>query len=172
MIMLCHGFQACSLDMEMLKREMGRALPAALIISSTANEGDTNAEITLMGKRLADEVVKMVDRHFEQKERAIISFVGHSMGGIIARASLPFLQDYHSQLGFYFSLSIPHLGYLNGVDTMIKAGLWFMRTVNKVPSLDQLSMEDADHPRDTFLYRLSQVGHLRNFQKVILLSSS
>jgi hypothetical protein len=62
------------------------------------------------------------------------------MGGIIARASLRHLKDFEKQFGFYFSLSSPHLGYLNGVDLKIKAGLWFMRKTNKVLSLDQLSM--------------------------------
>lgn len=47
-----------------------------------------------------------------------------------------------------------------------------MRKMNKVTSLDQLAMEDAESPRDSFLFRLSQNGHLRGFQKVILLSSS
>ena len=47
-----------------------------------------------------------------------------------------------------------------------------MRKMNKVPSLDQLTMEDADELKDCFLFKLSQVGHLRNFQKVIFLSSS
>lgn len=46
-------------------------------------------------------------------------------------------------MGFFYSLSTPHLGYLNGVDTMIKAGLWVMRKMNKIVSLDQLAMEDA-----------------------------
>lgn len=62
------------------------------------------------------------------------------MGGIIARAALPFLEQYSNQLGFFFSLSSPHLGYLNGVDTMIKTGMWFMRKMNTVLSLDQLAM--------------------------------
>jgi hypothetical protein len=69
------------------------------------------------------------------------------MGGIIARAALARLPQFRSQLGFFFSLSSPHLGYLNGVDTKIKAGLWFMRKMNKVTSLDQLAMEDAEAPR-------------------------
>ncbi len=64
------------------------------------------------------------------------------MGGIIARSSLAHLQQYSKQFGFYLSLSSPHLGYLNGVDMMIKAGLWFMRKTNKALSLDQLTMED------------------------------
>jgi len=62
------------------------------------------------------------------------------MGGIIARASLIHLIKNDCQFGFYFSLSSPHLGYLNGVDTMIRAGLWFMRKMNKIHSLDQLVM--------------------------------
>ena len=62
------------------------------------------------------------------------------MGGIIARAALRHLNNFAKQLGFYFSLSSPHLGYLNGVDLKIRAGLWFMRKTNKVLSLDQLTM--------------------------------
>lgn len=78
------------------------------------------------------------------------------MGGIIARAALVHLGKYKNQLGFFFSLSSPHLGYLNGVDTMIKTGLWFMRKMNKVKSLDQLSLEDSSKKEDTLLYKLSK----------------
>ena len=94
------------------------------------------------------------------------------MGGVIARAALPHLHRFKSQLGFFFSLSTPHLGYLNGVDLKIKTGLWFMRKTNKVKSLDQLSMEDNEKLRSTFLFKLSQEGHLRSFRKIILVSSS
>lgn len=97
-----------------------------------------------MGLRLADEVKTVIQRNFEDPSEAIINFVGHSMGGIIARACLSYIPHFHSQLGFFFSLSTPHLGYLNGVDTMIKAGMWFMRKMNKVKSLDQLAMEDTE----------------------------
>lgn len=53
------------------------------------------------------------------------------MGGIIARASLKHLKEYEKQFGFFCSLSSPHLGYLNGTDGMIKAGLWVMRKMMK-----------------------------------------
>jgi len=62
------------------------------------------------------------------------------MGGIIARAALPHLERFKKQMGFFFSLSSPHIGYLNGVDVKIKTGLWFMRKMNKLKSLDQLSL--------------------------------
>ena len=76
-------------------------------------------------------------------EETIINFVGHSMGGVIARASLIYLVEFDNQLGFFCSFSSPHLGYLSGTDGMIKTGLWFMRKMKKTLSLDQLSMEDA-----------------------------
>lgn len=69
------------------------------------------------------------------------------MGGIIARASLKHLGDYDKQLGFFCSLSTPHLGYINCTDQVIKIGLWFMRKVMKeATSLDQLSMNDHNKP--------------------------
>jgi pimeloyl-ACP methyl ester carboxylesterase len=122
-------------------------MPTALLHSSTYNEIDTDIDISLMGLRLADEVRLCIQRNFEEPKDAIISFVGHSMGGIIARACLARLPQFSKQFGFFFSLSTPHLGYLNGVDTKIKAGMWFMRKMNKVLSLDQLAMEDGESLR-------------------------
>ena len=78
------------------------------------------------------------------EEEIILNFVGHSMGGIIARASLKYLKKFHKQFGFYCSLSTPHLGYLHGTSTMIKTGLWFMRKMNETKSLDQLTMNDTE----------------------------
>lgn len=94
------------------------------------------------------------------------------MGGIIARASLKYLKVYENQLGFFCSLSSPHLGYMNGTDNMIKAGFWVMRKMMKESkSLDQLAMVDSNNPEQTLIYRLSKEGSLKKFKKIILLSS-
>ena len=171
LVVLVHGFQASSFDMQLIKRELVKMLPVAVFLVSSANEMDTDGDINIMGFRLAEEVKTHIVKNFEEEE-VIINFVGHSMGGVIARAALPHLERYRKQLGFYFSLSSPHLGYLNGVDVKIKTGLWFMRKMNKVKSLDQLSMEDSEKLRSTFLFKLSREGHLRDFRKVIVVSSS
>ena len=139
LVVLVHGFQASSFDMQLIKREISKMLPVSVFLVSNANELDTDGDISLMGFRLAEEIKTFIARSFEEEE-VILNFVGHSMGGVIARAALVHLERYKNQMGFFFSLSSPHLGYLNGVDTMIKTGLWFMRKMNKVKSLDQLSM--------------------------------
>jgi hypothetical protein len=66
--------------------------------------------------------------------------IGHSMGGLILRASLPYLQKYH--FGVFISLSVPHLGYLNGTKASIGAGLWIIKKWNHILSLEQLALSD------------------------------
>ena len=126
-----------------------------------------------MGKRLAHEIKNYIENYLDeyQQENLILNLVGHSMGGVVARAALPHLQEYRSSMGFFCSLSSPHLGYLNGVSGLVKLGLWAIRKWKNIRSLEQLSMEEKGDPRKTLLYELSQTGHLRYFRKVILLSS-
>ena len=127
LVILCHGFQASSYDMRLIQRGLREALPLATIEISICNEEDTNDDIDVMGRKLAKEVREKIRREGLEKDELILNFVGHSMGGIIARASLKYLSDYWDNLGFFCSLSSPHLSYQNGTDNMIKAGLWFMK---------------------------------------------
>ena len=131
LVILCHGFQASSYDMRLIQRGLREALPLATIEISICNEEDTNDDIDVMGRKLAKEVREKIRREGLEKDELILNFVGHSMGGIIARASLKYLSDYWDNLGFFCSLSSPHLSYQNGTDNMIKAGLWFMKKLMK-----------------------------------------
>jgi triacylglycerol esterase/lipase EstA (alpha/beta hydrolase family) len=101
-----------------------------------------------------------------------INMVGHSLGGLILRAALPYLEDYSKNLGTFMTLGTPHLGYLHGIKTMIKTGLWFIKSWNKTYSLEQLTMTDSKNLQETAIYKLSKVGSLKNFRKIVLLSSN
>jgi hypothetical protein len=63
------------------------------------------------------------------------------------------------------------LGYLTGVDVMIKAGLWAILKFKDINSLQELTMHDSKDLRKTCIYQLAREGHLRDFKKIILLSS-
>jgi len=56
-----------------------------------------------------------------------ITFIGHSMGGLIIRAALPHLAEYSSKFFTYMTLSSPHLGYIQSQGTLIDTGFWFLR---------------------------------------------
>lgn len=45
-----------------------------------------------------------------QKNIIKISFIGHSLGGIVIRAALPHLSNIKDLMCTYMSLSSPHLG--------------------------------------------------------------
>jgi alpha-beta hydrolase superfamily lysophospholipase len=66
---------------------------------------------------------------------ARISFIGHSLGGLIIRAALPHLEEYKDKFYTYISLSSPHLGYMYNSNTLFNAGMWFLKKWRKSVSL-------------------------------------
>lgn len=91
------------------------------------------------GHRLAIEIKNFVNNKFEHQEFEI-SFVCHSMGGLIARAALKYLQLYKSKFRTFLSLCSPHLGYLYHTSTLVKTSLWVLNQVKKDPSMIELTM--------------------------------
>lgn len=134
LVVLCHGYQGSSYDMGLIKRWIQVQLPDAYYLLSRCNEGGTDGDISKMGADLAQEVEKFISNYMEEYEQdnVVINLVGHSMGGIIARAAIPHLEKYNQQMGFFCSLSSPHLGYLNGVSNFIKVGLWAIRKFKNI----------------------------------------
>lgn len=93
-----------------------------------------------------------------------ISFIGHSLGGLIIRAALPHLEEYSDKMFSYFSLSTPHLGYMYTSSKIIEAGIWILQKWRKSKCLTQLSMTDSKMIEDTFLYKLS-ISKVNNNKK-------
>lgn len=54
-------------------------------------------------------------------EKISLSFIAHSLGGLIVRAALPYLDhDFHTLV----TLGSPHLGYMTNNKPLIKFGIW------------------------------------------------
>lgn len=85
-----------------------------------------------------------------------LSFIGHSLGGLIIRSALSFMDKIGSHLYTYISMSSPHLGYLYSPSPLVQAGLWIINTWQKAESLQQLCMSDASNLRDCYLYKLAK----------------
>lgn len=110
-----------------------------------------------MGSRLALEVKSYCDGFSEDKLIAKVSFVGHSLGGLIIRAAIPHLgSSIQNKLFTYLSMSSPHLGYMYNSNKLLDAGMWVMKNWKKSLCLTQLSMTDADLPEDTCLFKLAE----------------
>lgn len=106
-----------------------------------SNEGRTEGDINDMSERLARETMNFI-QHMNNLP-AKISFVGHSMGGVIIRGALPRLYKYANLFHTFMTLSSPHVGYLYNSSTLIDAGLWIINNVQKCKSTQQLTMTDS-----------------------------
>lgn len=79
-------------------------LPNAMFLVSQSNEKDTDSRIEELGMKLAQEVQEFVFNYLSgfqmmngrrvQVSMSKLSFVGHSLGGIIVREALKHLRSY------------------------------------------------------------------------------
>ena len=102
---------------------------------SNSNEGKTDGDIMEMGERLAQEVRKFILENCPGEQLQKLSFVGHSLGGLICRAAFPLLVSYKDKFNTLMTLGSPHLGYMYNSSKLFETGMWFMRKWNKSLSL-------------------------------------
>lgn len=96
-----HGFQATAQDLQIFKNCLHQAVPHAMFLVSKSNEKCTEKDIRLLGLNLANEVQKYIKDYFTHlpvrgTSKPIcylkkLTFVAHSLGGIIVRESLKHL---------------------------------------------------------------------------------
>jgi hypothetical protein len=171
LIVLVHGFEGNSNDMRILKNEIGLINPSIVFLPSVANQDDTGADVIQMGKKLATEVKTYIKEWNNGLIFKKISFIGHSIGGVIIRAALPSLEEFKDKFWFYMSLSSPHLGYVFSDSTLIKTGMWVLKRWKGSKSLEQFMQNDHKDLNETCLYKLSEYNGLNWFKYVYLLSS-
>ena len=100
-----------------------------------------------------------------------LSFIGHSLGGIIVREALRHLGGFRQKMHAYISLGSPHLGYMYNSSSLVDAGMWLIKKWKQSNSLKQLSMTDSSNKEDSFLFKLSKDDSLKHFKYVMLVSS-
>ena len=171
LIVLVHGFEGNSNDMRILKNEIGLINPSIVFLPSAANQDDTGADVISMGKKLAAEVKSYIKEWNNGLIFKKISFIGHSIGGVIIRAALPDLEEFKDKFWLYLSLSSPHLGYVFSDSTLIKTGMWVLKRWKGSKSLEQFMQNDHKDLNESCLYKLSEYNGLNWFKYVYLLSS-
>jgi hypothetical protein len=170
LVVLVHGFQGNSFDMQLVSKVLAQAWPKLVILDSAFNENRTDGDISEMGERLAEEIVSFMSLNFGNR-CPLISFIGHSLGGLIIRAALPLLEFYSTNFHFFISLSTPHLGLLYS-GKLLETGIWIMKQLKNFESLSQMGLKDSEEIENSFIYKLSFCNGLQWFTHVVLVSSS
>ena len=88
-----------------------------------------------MGYRLSEEVHQYIRESCPGSNLGRLTFIGHSLGGLIIRSALPHLEKYKDKMYGYLSLCSPHLGYMYKSSKLFSAGMWIMKKWKKSISL-------------------------------------
>ena len=155
LFVMVHGFQGNHNDLRGMRNQIALQHPKSLFLLSTSNEEKTEDAISDMGERLAKEVKKFVIEFGPGASLGKLSFVGFSLGGLIARAAFPHLEHLATKFYTFISLSSPHLGYMYNSNKLFETGMWFIRKWNKSKSLTQLSMQDGQSVEQSCLFKMS-----------------
>ena len=157
--------------MRNFKNIISIALPDALFLCAQANERDSDKDIFSMGMRLSEEIHNYVDENCPGSQLGRMTLIGHSLGGLIIRAALPYLEHYREKMHGIMTMCSPHLGYMYKSSKLFTTGMWMLKSWTKSTVLDQLSMSDAKDPYDTALFKLSNLEGLEWFKQIVLISS-
>eukprot|EP00947_MAST-08B_sp_MAST-8B-sp1_P004088 g4088.t1 len=174
-VVLQHGFQGNVFDLRLFRNWMAFLMPTHKYLIAKANEHDTETDLKIMGRRLAQEVDDKLQVWCggSADRLSSLSFIGHSLGGVIIREALTCdaLEPYLSKLHTFISFSSPHLGFLYSEKVHISTGLWLIKRWRKSMALEQLSLTDETDLRNSFMYKLSLVDKLHMFKHVLLVSA-
>lgn len=171
MVVLVHGLEGAHFDMKNIKGYFASHYPELHILNSRSNEGMTNQDIDMQGFNLAAEVKKNIFEMVNEANLRSLSFVGHSLGGLVIRAALPYLKEYRFKMQTFMSLCTPHLGAISSGNPLVDIGMWYMKNFKSDQSFLQMSGTDNPSFTQTFLYNLSLDTGLSWFHNVILAAS-
>jgi len=171
LLVLVHGYQGSSNDMRILKNNISLAFPECLFLCSTCNEDNTTDSIAQLGERLAEEVKDYIQEWCPASSLGRLSFIGHSLGGLIIRSALPLLEEYSKKMHLCMTLSTPHLGCSKGSSSIVTAGMWVLKTLKKCRALNEMSLQDSQQIENSYLAALGNQPGLEWFTHLVLVSS-
>jgi Putative serine esterase (DUF676) len=170
-VFLSHGFQACRYDMLKIKHYFANYRQDVRFYVAKDNEDKTTDDIATLGINFAKEVEKALEIDSKAGTIESISFMGHSLGGLIIRAALPYLSHFKPYFKAIMTFSSPHLGVSAGDSKLVETGFSILTSWKQFTSLKQMGLKDNDDYTKTFLYQLSKYDGLNWFEEIILVSS-
>ena len=181
-LLICvHGFLGNKYDLYTVRdyferyvnnSEKNRGKMKYVYLLSKINQDNTYLDIESESQKLYEEIEEFMIK--KNIKFTYISFVCHSMGGLIARsliAKTEFIK-YWSVLHSFISLSVPHVGMRlkNPFFSLCFKSFLKISSRKKKTSLDQLAVQDESDIKNCYIYRLSEKKNLELFKYVHLIS--
>lgn len=159
LVVLQNGLHGTEHDLKRFRGHLKLLCPHVHAMIATSNTLEkTDNDIAVAGARLAVEVAEYIEAKVTGAGKRLgrLSFVGHSLGGVLVRVALrhPCLRRFVPLLHAYVSLAVPHTGLAFG-SSVVHTGLFLLRKWRRSTSLAQLSLTDAARLEGSLLYALA-----------------
>eukprot|EP01064_Diplonema_japonicum_P000500 TRINITY_DN10325_c0_g1_i1.p1 TRINITY_DN10325_c0_g1~~TRINITY_DN10325_c0_g1_i1.p1 ORF type:complete len:948 (+),score=155.05 TRINITY_DN10325_c0_g1_i1:1300-4143(+) len=166
LIVFCHGYKGNQYDLRALRNHMALSLSVGVeFLVAKSVEDQSDEELQKLGEIFAHEV----SNHIREENLKLrkLSFVGHSMGGVLIRAALQskLMEPYLPLLYTYVSLSSPHLGVADAESMRVSGALWVLSNLRQSANIKQLRLDQPG------LHSLSCTDKMGLFTNVVFLSS-
>jgi hypothetical protein len=176
LIVFVHGLLGNESDLRIYRNklvhyltDLGISTYCLSFLISKSNLDTTFMHISTLGNNLANEIVDHINTENVTVDK--ISFVCHSLGGIIARLAIRHekLSSFKSKFHSFTSFASPHLSLVLHSSSLVGSVLNVLQTA--VKSVNQLCLQDHMNKRQCLLYRLSEDKTFRNFKSVTIFGS-
>ncbi|PAV78806.1 hypothetical protein WR25_00499 isoform A [Diploscapter pachys] len=174
LVVFVHGLEGSSDDLTPYRNILRVLAPNSRLgfLMSRTNQCETWADINCMARNLLHEIKEHLNVEGLNIKR--ISFIAHSLGGVIVRAAIG-IQDenstwLHPLLHTFFTINTPHLGLMY-LGKSANIGVHLVQWWKRSQSIYQLSLKDAVSFRDSFLYNLSTNHAFGRFKNILLLGT-
>lgn len=169
-IFIVHGFRGKHNDMNKIWNNIMLRFPKCkpyLCSSLESLANNTDHDIVSMGKVLAIEITQEIVRVSKPGRDVKISFIGHSLGGLLIRCAITHLARYRDHFNALITLATPHCGYMHSSSKLLSAGIWVYDKITNNPVLNQIRCADAPDIRDTVIYQLSLSESISWFKEIL-----
>lgn len=168
---MIHGLDSSYVDLIPLMNEISIVTPNAdFIMPECIGKEASRSRIATLGEKVAEEIISTLNNDYDEDEIGKISFICHSLGGLIARAAFPYLYEYFDLFYSYCSLASPHLGILNA-DSFIALGAYISELFYSYDCIKELRLADDSDVESTYLFELSENEGFEYFEYIYYIAS-
>ncbi|CAI4222418.1 unnamed protein product [Auanema sp. JU1783] len=170
LIIFVHGLEGSSDDLMSYKNSLRMTSPETnfQFLMSSANQSQTWADFETLSSNLLGEIHDFCTDMTQKPNR--ISFIAHSMGGVIVRAmlGLPEAGWIFPLLHTFLTINSPHTGLAyagRGVNWGVQLVQWWKGS----KSMQQLALRDAVSFNDSYIVKLSSNKAFGRFKHILLI---
>lgn len=168
LIVIVHGYQSFPMAMNYFRNTIMAFAENVNVMVACSLFEDPEAPIDEKCKSLAKEIEMYVQRNIHMDKLGKLSFITYSMGGLVTRGALKYMEKYHDKLYAMLSLYSPHIGVPYMKFKVLEAGTKMFASYRDSSCLKEMTLSDNTDIKQCYLYKLSKEDVISKFKVIKL----